>query len=225
MSGEYGVTVMISSTTFKSWSWNKYARVMKRRMLATYLGLPISNQEAETGKYREGIWLQYAQCDHRLRPHLTAKGMIVPPPIYWTRGLQYKALDHGFFFHRSWPHNRVNILSTGMALGLDIPGDPFNIDGDASLAQLERLLFADQDEQDFYCHDVFPFIVQQDCYGYSNVWEHCDLYGARRLEWYRSMKSFAGKSVRDEQLRARANARVAQVKSVGFKRGHTSSVI
>ena len=113
--------------------------------------------------------------------------------VIWTRKLQALALDRGFFLHRSFPLNKVNVVSTAMVFALRdtrrlIAEDDFSLtDGNRSIEHLRRLEFREATSGWFY-RQVFRFIDQQDRHGYSNTWEkECDLANSQ-LRWYRQMR-------------------------------------
>lgn len=172
--------IVLGKTT-KRFQSHIYRDLIPRNKPA-YIGVEITNADLR---------------DPHLQQRLFAPKVAKAKAIVWTQDRQASCMDRGFFLHRTWPYNFVNILSPAMCMRVRLHGDPFNISGDASLEYLCRMEFETQDK--FY-DLVLRFITQQDRFGWSSTW-HCALSN-RYMRWYKALKAEEGKSVRDRQIQA-----------------------
>lgn len=98
----------------------------------------------------------------------------------WDVDCQGRAVEHGFFLHRTSHANAVNVIAIGP------PGEPFDTeDGLGAIAWLERMNF----EQPFGIYwRALRFINQQDQWGYSGAWDERIQFWTNTLKWYRTWR-------------------------------------
>lgn len=179
----------MTKATHERWMYHKtrnpWAKFIKRTQHTAYQGIrgarnrlvPVTPDQA-LNDYN----LQLKQCAHRYGMPFASTPYIQK----WTTDLQSECIKRGFFLHRSWPHNAVNILSPLMIRGIVDHDDPIsNVDGDQSFNWLHHLAFAEGPSSIVFFSQLFAFIKQQDYYGFSDGWEYpCDIAN-KYLRWHK----------------------------------------
>lgn len=176
--------------THKRWADNPWHNFIPRKQRASYQGIKGPKGKFITFTAKDKIALtdynlQLKQCAHRV-----TRAFANNPAIYkWSIDDQTECLDRGFFLHRSWPHNAVNIISARMIGGIYASDDPFSIsDGDMSYNELHRIAFAEGPSSYLFFRRMFKFIDQQDYMGFSDAWEHPVDIATKCLRWYKARK-------------------------------------